>query len=139
MDVLTTEQRSAVMSRVRSKNTRPELKVRMLLHGLGFRFRVHRRDLPGHPDIVLPRFRTVVFVHGCFWHRHANCTKTTVPASNADFWASKFVANKRRDRRIQNDLRKRGWRVIVVWECETLAPARLSDRLDKALHAAVDE
>jgi DNA mismatch endonuclease (patch repair protein) len=139
MDTLTVEQRSAVMSRVRSKHTRPEIQVRRLLHRLGFRFRVHRRDLPGIPDIVLPRFRTVVFVHGCFWHRHANCGKTTVPASNADFWAGKFLVNKRRDRRVKNELRRKGWRVVVVWECETLALGRLSNRLNKVMRAAGDQ
>jgi DNA mismatch endonuclease (patch repair protein) len=138
MDTLTVEQRSAVMSRVRSKHTRPEIEVRRLLHRLGFRFRLHRRDLPGSPDIVLPRFRTVVFVHGCFWHRHANCRKTTVPASNADFWAGKFLANKRRDRWVKNQLRRKGWRVIVVWECESQDPIRLSNHLDKLVRAGGD-
>ncbi|MGH7915238.1 MAG: very short patch repair endonuclease [Candidatus Binataceae bacterium] len=133
MDMLNAEQRSAVMGRVRTKHTRPEIAVRGLLHRLGFRFRVHRRDLPGSPDIVLPRFRTVVFVHGCFWHRHAKCAKTTTPASNIAFWARKFLANQRRDRRVKSQLRRKGWRVVVVWECETLAPGRLSNRLQRIM------
>jgi DNA mismatch endonuclease (patch repair protein) len=139
MDTLTPEVRSEVMRRVRSKNTRPEMAVRRVLHGLGYRFRLHRPDLPGKPDIVLPRLRTVVFVHGCFWHRHPNCRRATVPASNAEFWSEKFSANERRDRRAKNDLRRNGWRVIVVWECEILTLGRLSNRLDKLLRSVEDQ
>lgn len=124
-----------IMGRVRSKNTRPEMEVRGLLHRVGYRFRLHRTNLPGKPDIVLPRLRTVVFVHGCFRHRHPNCPKATVPASNVKYWADKFRANNTRDQSNTKKLRRKAWRVIVVWECKTLEPARLSKRLKKLLQA----
>src|SRR5579859_3891243 len=117
------------MSKVRARNTRPEIAVRRILHGLGYRFRLHRVDLPGKPDIVLPRHKTVIFVHGCFWHRHANCKKTTTPELNQEFWLAKFDANKRRDRRVRAALRRAQWRVLVIWECETNDLQRLTSRL----------
>lgn len=117
------------MSRIRGHNTAPERLVRSLLHRLGLRFRLHRRDLPGRPDIVLPRFATVVFVHGCFWHRHANCKFAYTPKSRLDFWQSKFRENMERDARVQKLLRDGGWRVITVWECETAHEAKLRSRL----------
>jgi DNA mismatch endonuclease, patch repair protein len=117
-DTLSRAKRSALMSRVRSRNSAPEMQVRSALHGAGFRFRLHRRDLPGKPDIVLPKYRAVVLVHGCFWHQHRNCKKTTLPKQNASFWAKKLRSNVLRDRRVQRRLRDLGWRVIVVWECE---------------------
>jgi DNA mismatch endonuclease (patch repair protein) len=110
--------RSRNMAAIRGRDTSPEMKVRSLLHRLGYRFRLHRRDLPGSPDIVLPRHRTVVFVHGCFWHRHPGCRHTTTPKTRADFWARKFEQNMERDRRQQQQLREMGWSVMVVWECE---------------------
>lgn len=119
MDIYTPKQRSALMAKVRKANTRPEIVIRCLLHRLGFRFRLHRHDLPGTPDIVLPKLRTVIFVHGCFWHRHGRCNKATTPSNNAAFWQAKFKANKIRDRRKSALLRREGWKVIVVWECET--------------------
>jgi DNA mismatch endonuclease (patch repair protein) len=119
MDIFTPERRSALMAKVRRSNTRPEVVVRRLLHRLGFRFRLHRIDLPGTPDLVLPKLRTVIFVHGCFWHRHYRCKKATTPSNNADFWRAKFKANKIRDRRKSELLRREGWKVIVIWECET--------------------
>lgn len=118
MDTMTRAQRSALMSRIRGKDTRPELVVRSLLHRMGLRFRLHSPKLPGRPDIVLPSRKTVVFVHGCFWHRHARCRFATTPASNKEFWQAKFEANRARDRRNIAALRKLGWRVIVVWECQ---------------------
>ena len=113
--------RSWVMSRVGSRNTKPELIARSLLHNLGYRFTVngpHNKKLPGKPDIVLPKYRTVVFVHGCFWHRHPNCKIATTPKSNQDYWLPKFSKNVERDRRNQKTLQEEGWNVVVVWECE---------------------
>ena len=117
MDTITPEQRSEVMSRVGGKNTRPELTVRRLLHALGFRFRIHRKDLPGNPDIVLPKWRTAIFVHGCFWHGHT-CRRGAKPTSNTDFWSEKIRKTQARDRNAQKRLRADGWRVIVLWECD---------------------
>ena len=109
------------MSRIRSKNTKPELIVRSLLHRMGFRFRVNRKDLPGTPDIVLPKYKTVIFVHGCYWHRHPGCKGATTPSTRREFWEKKFRDNVDRDSRNQRDLRKAGWKVIVLWECEVFA------------------
>lgn len=112
-------ERSALMARVRQKGTGPELLVRRCLHRLGFRFRLHRKDLPGTPDITLPKHRKVIFVHGCFWHRHPGCTKTTTPKTRTVFWEEKFRTNVRRDRHNMSRLRELGWEPYVVWECET--------------------
>ena len=117
------------MAAIRCKNTSPELRVRSLLHGLGYRFRIHRRDLPGSPDIVLPRHRTVVFVHGCFWHRHPGCRYTTTPKTRKDFWSRKFEQNIQRDHRQQEQLREGGWSVMVLWECELRDLQSLKARL----------
>lgn len=111
--------RSALMSRVKAKGTKPELNVRRLAHGLGYRYRLHRRDLPGSPDLVFPGRRKALFVHGCFWHRHQGCRKTTMPKTRAKFWQRKFDDNVRRDERVIAALRDLGWDVLVVWECET--------------------
>ncbi len=121
--------RSRNMAAIRGRDTSPELKVRSLLHRLGYRFRLHRRDLPGSPDIVLPRHRTLVFVHGCFWHRHPGCSRTTTPKTRADFWARKFEQNEERDQRQQRQLREMGWSVMVVWECELRDLPSLTARL----------
>ncbi len=125
--------RSKLMSRVRRANTKPELMVRRLLHALGFRFRLHRRGLPGTPDIVLPRHRTAIFVHGCFWHRHEGCTKTTTPKTRQAFWQAKFDANVARDRRNLDLLETLGWRPVVIWECETKDAGSLGARLSTLL------
>ena len=117
-DSLTTERRSWNMSRIRGANTKPELTLRSLLHRAGYRFRLHDRTLPGKPDIVLKKHRTVVFVHGCFWHRHSGCKNCTMPSTRAEFWADKFAATVERDRRKESELRDLGWHVITVWECE---------------------
>lgn len=106
------------MSRIRSSNTSPELALRRALHALGIRFRLHRKDLPGKPDIVLPRHKTVVFVHGCFWHRHAGCKVASTPKTNTAFWEEKFQRNMVRDERNTALLKGLGWKVLVVWECE---------------------
>ena len=113
--------RSWVMSRVRGKNTKPELIARSLLHQLGYRFTVNgpkNKRLPGKPDIVLPKYKTVIFVHGCFWHRHRNCKHATTPKSNQEYWNSKFKRNVERDRANQKALKELGWQCIVIWECE---------------------
>lgn len=110
--------RSRVMSRIRGYDTTPEKTVRSYLHRAGLRFRLHVADLPGSPDIVLPGRKTVVFVHGCFWHRHSGCKKAYTPKSNVRFWTEKFKANIERDRRKSQELKRLGWRVLVVWECK---------------------
>jgi DNA mismatch endonuclease (patch repair protein) len=120
-DVFSKAKRSWVMSRIRCKNTNPELVVRSFLHGRGFRFRLHARDLPGKPDLVLPKYRTVIFVHGCFWHHHSRCRNATFPSTRSMFWRSKILSNKRRDAKAVRELRSLGWDVLTVWECETEA------------------
>ncbi|NKQ13270.1 very short patch repair endonuclease [Pseudomonas sp. SST3] len=121
--------RSEIMRSVKRAHTGPEIRVRQALYALGLRFRLHRRDLPGSPDIVLPRFRTAVFVHGCFWHRHLNCRYATTPKSRQDYWLPKFEANVERDARKEAQLQNLGWRVLVIWECETKTPEVLKARL----------
>ena len=132
-DTLEAPERSALMSRIRGRDTKPELVVRSLLHRMGYRFRLCRRDLPGSPDIVLPRHGAVVFVHGCFWHRHKGCKGATTPKSNVGFWQDKFAANVERDKRNQRDLRCLGWKVVVVWECELKKPVKLEAKLRRKL------
>ena len=118
MDTRSPEQRRRIMQAVGSENTGPELRVRRLLHAMGFRFRLHRKDLPGRPDIVLPRYRLAIFVHGCFWHGH-DCPKGRPPRSRPDYWLPKLEANANRDRTKMEQLESLGWRVAVVWQCET--------------------
>ncbi|MHC9011985.1 very short patch repair endonuclease [Stenotrophomonas rhizophila] len=132
MDRLTPERRSWLMSRIGRANTKPEVAVRSILHGLGYRFRLLRRDSPGTPDIVLPGRTAVVFVHGCFWHGHS-CKRTKLPKSRTDYWGPKIEANKRRDRRKRRQLIGLGWRVIVVWECELKYPDKLANKLSRVL------
>lgn len=129
MDRLSKERRSWNMSRIRSVDTKPEICVRKVLHALGLRFRLHRSDLPGKPDIVLPKHRAVVFVHGCFWHRHEGCRYAYTPKSRADFWNEKFEANVKRDRVVADQLISLGWRKLVVWECDTMDQEKLEDIL----------
>ncbi|HMN97086.1 MAG TPA: DNA mismatch endonuclease Vsr [Phycisphaerales bacterium] len=123
-DTLTPAQRSRVMASIRATDTEPERFVRSVLHGMGYRFRLHVRALPGTPDIVLPRHRTVVLVHGCFWHRHARCRNAGTPATRRRFWMAKFARNVERDRAVQRALRRAGWRIVVVWECQIRRAAR---------------
>lgn len=125
-DRLTADQRRLNMSRVRAKNTRPELAVRRLLHRAGFRFRLHRRDLPGCPDIVLTRYRAAVFVHGCFWHGHS-CSLFKIPATRTEFWCAKIEANRLRDAVAKAALRDAGWRNLWIWECALKGRARLPE------------
>lgn len=119
MDKLSPEKRSEVMGRVKGKNTTPELRVRSILHRMGFRFRLHRNDLPGNPDIVLPKYRLCIFVNGCFWHQHSGCRRATIPSSNVDFWRTKFRRTKERDHQNITALSSLGWHTLIVWECET--------------------
>lgn len=136
-DVFTPEKRSDVMSRIKGRNTKPELVVRSLLHRMGYRFRLHRADLPGKPDIVLPRYQTVIFVHGCFWHRHKGCRLAYTPKSRTEFWSVKFESNMTRDKQVKSKLEFLGWQVIIVWECELRGPSQLSSRIDSALRKQI--
>jgi DNA mismatch endonuclease (patch repair protein) len=131
-DVLTPEQRRLNMSRIRGRDTKPEMLVRRGLHARGFRFRLHRRDLPGCPDLVFPGYRAAVFVHGCFWHGH-NCAMFKLPATRADFWATKIEGNRQRDARVLQNLSAAGWRTFVLWECDLRGPAR------RPLEAVIDD
>ena len=125
-DVLSAEERSRLMSRIRGRDTGPEMIVRRGLHALGLRFRLQDRKLPGRPDLVLPKYRTAVFVHGCFWHAHG-CTLSKVPATRVEFWKRKLDANVARDRAAARALRDAGWRVLLVWECAFRGPGRLGE------------
>ena len=122
-DSLSKNRRSWNMSRIRGRDTKPELRVRSVLHRAGYRFRLHTRNLPGRPDIVLPKYRTVVFVHGCFWHRHEGCKFAYNPKSRKKFWEKKFRENTERDRRCARQLQRLGWRVIAIWECRAERPS----------------
>lgn len=132
-DIISKEKRSWNMSRIKGKNTKPELIVRSLLHKMGYRFRLHRKDLPGKPDIVLPKYKTVIFVHGCFWHRHKGCKYAYNPKSRVDFWGRKFKGNVERDHKHKLQLEKNGWKVIVIWECENRNQKKLMSSIQKKL------
>lgn len=132
MDVHSPEQRRFNMSRIRGKDTRPEMMVRGWLWANGYRYRLHRKDLPGRPDIVLPKYRVVIFVHGCFWHRHG-CKFTTTPEARFDFWQSKFQENIRRDKRNIDELIKHSWRVMIVWECALQKKTSVPDDMQKQI------
>ena len=129
VDVLTPQQRRFCMSRIRGKDTKPEMVVRSLVHRMGYRYRLHRRDLPGIPDMVFPRHKKIIFVHGCFWHMHRCRFGKVVPKTNAKFWQIKRKGNVDRDKRNIRKLRRMGWRVLVVWECHTRKPGRLAKKL----------
>lgn len=118
VDRVSEEQRSWNMSRIRGANTKPELQLRSLLHSAGYRFRLHDPKLPGRPDIILKKYRAVIFVHGCYWHRHSNCPNATTPGTRTKFWQAKFDDTVERDKRNAAELADRGWHVITVWECE---------------------
>lgn len=138
VDRLTPERRSWLMSRVGGKNTTPEMVVRRMAHSLGLRFRLHRKDLPGTPDIVFPKWKVAIFVHGCFWHRHPGCAKASTPKSRIDFWQCKFDSNVRRDEKNAELLRDLGWSVITVWECETKSSERVREKLAQIFGIRVD-
>jgi DNA mismatch endonuclease, patch repair protein len=132
-DKLSVKRRSWNMSRIRSRDTNPELIVRKALTELGYRFRLHRKDLPGKPDIVLPKYRTAIFVHGCFWHQHSGCIDCSNPKTNSKYWRPKLLANVQRDRKHRRRLRRLGWTPVVIWECEVLKCATLRNRLTRKL------
>jgi DNA mismatch endonuclease (patch repair protein) len=136
MDTISREQRSRNMSRIKSRNTRPEKAVRSALYQLGYRFRISPQSLPGRPDIVLTRHRIAVFVHGCFWHHHRGCPNAAVPDTRAAFWKAKFASNADRDRFVEGLLRAMGWCPVIVWECETEAPEILRKKLRQQLRLA---
>jgi DNA mismatch endonuclease, patch repair protein len=133
MDILTKEKRSWNMGRIRSINTTPEKAVRSILHRNDFRFRLHKQDLPGKPDIVLTKYKTVIEVRGCFWHRHKGCKFAYNPKSRIDFWQKKFIENISRDNKNEKELKKSGWKVIVIWECELKNLDKLEKKLLKSL------
>lgn len=135
MDSLSPAERSEIMARVRSKNSRPEMLVRKLVFGLGYRYRLHAKDLPGHPDIVFRTLRKVIFVHGCFWHRHSVCALARLPKSRLDFWRPKLEGNKKRDDRNKRALQRQGWKVLTIWECQLKNPERLELRIKGFLDA----
>lgn len=127
-DHVSQAERSRIMALIRGKDTKPELVVRRLTHAMGYRYRLHRRDLPGTPDLVFPRHRKVIFVHGCFWHQH-DCPRGTKPASNTDFWNAKLAANVERDERNRLALTTAGWSALTIWECETKCHSALAERV----------
>lgn len=133
MDSLSKAQRSALMGRVRSKDTQPELAVRRLVHGMGYRYRLHDAKLPGKPDLVFRNRAKVIFVHGCFWHRHKGCPSTRTPKSNRKFWQNKFKDNISRDTKARKQLRRLGWAALIIWECEIGEVTRLAKRLREFL------
>ena len=127
-DIVDQQTRSRMMSGIRGKNTKPELALRLAMHARGFRYRLHAKDIQGRPDLVFPKYHAAVFVHGCFWHRHAECRYTTVPSTRPEFWRSKFEANTARDIAVSTNLIEAGWRVATVWECGL----RKADQVDAA-------
>jgi DNA mismatch endonuclease, patch repair protein len=135
-DRFTTGQRSKMMAAVRSRDTIPERRARSIAHGLGFRFSLRRNDLPGRPDLVFPRLKAVIFVHGCFWHRHPGCSRSTSPATNRAFWEAKFRRNVSRDAETLAQLRASGWKTLVVWECELGKLNTLTRRISRFLRSS---
>ncbi len=127
-DVHTKAQRSYNMSRIKGKDTKPEMLVRKHLHAQGFRYKLHDKTLPGKPDLVLPKYKTVIFIHGCFWHGHAKCKYFTIPKTRTEWWTEKIAKNKANDEKAVKLLRKEGWKIITVWECK-LKPAQLNTTL----------
>ncbi len=132
-DNLTPEQRKKAMSSVRQQNTKPEIIVRSILHRLGFRFRKNVSSLKGKPDVVLPKYKTIIFVHGCFWHQHLGCKKSRRPATNSEFWNAKLDKNMKRDEQTETELKKQGWNVLTVWDCEIKDKDSLIQKLKTSL------
>lgn len=128
-DVFTPAERSAIMARIKGQNTKPEILVRKLVHSLGYRFRLHQNTIPGKPDLALPRHKKIIFVHGCFWHGHVGCVRATLPSTNIEFWKNKILGNKDRDARVRRKLRRGGWQVLVIWQCQTKSIESLTERL----------
>ncbi|WLQ13311.1 DNA mismatch endonuclease Vsr [Hahella aquimaris] len=132
VDSVTPSRRSEIMGRVRSKDTSPEMAVRKMVHSLGYRYRLHRKDLPGRPDLVFPGRGKIIFVHGCFWHRHPGCSLARVPKSRVDFWEAKLNANRERDLQTLKKLEEMGWSCLVIWECE-IRESGLRERIKEFL------
>lgn len=132
-DSLTPERRSENMRRIRSSDTKPELMVRRLVYSMGYRYRLHAKELPGKPDLVFRNRKAVIFVHGCFWHLHSGCREGRIPSSNAQYWEEKLLRNALRDQQYQKELIVQGWRVLIIWECETDDPKSLYQRLREFL------
>lgn len=130
-DIMTKEERSALMSKIKGKNTKPEMIVRKYLFARGFRYRLHDKYLPGSPDIVLPKYKTAVFIHGCFWHGHSGCRKARLPSSNIDYWEKKIHENLERDRKKIASMEEAGWHVLVVWQCDIDNKTRREKYLDE--------
>lgn len=135
MDNLSASERSGIMARVHSRDTRPEMFVRRLVFSLGYRYRLHAKDLPGRPDLVFRGRRKVIFVHGCFWHRHSKCALARLPKSRQEFWIPKLEGNRERDEKNIADLRRNGWRAMTIWECELTRADRLEKRIRRFLDA----
>jgi DNA mismatch endonuclease, patch repair protein len=132
-DIVSCSKRKEMMSSVKQRHTKPEIAVRKLLHRNGFRFRLHNKKLPGTPDIVLPKYKTVIFVHGCFWHQHENCRKARRPTSNVEFWNEKLDKNIERDNRKESELIKAGWKVLTIWDCEIKDEKRIIEKIKKLI------
>jgi DNA mismatch endonuclease (patch repair protein) len=134
-DIFSKQKRSQIMSRISGKNTKPEIIIRKLAHSLGYRFRLHKKDLPGKPDIVFPKYKKVIFVNGCFWHSHKNCKRSKLPTTNKKFWKDKIDGNKRKDRSNYIGLKKLGWAYLVIWQCEIKVgnADKLKIKIDKFL------
>lgn len=137
MDIVSPEERSRMMAGIKGKDTKPELVVRKLVHGMGFRYRLHRKDLPGSPDLVFPRLKKVIFVHGCFWHRHPGCRFAYTPKSNTRFWQDKLEGNVRRDALASAALDALGWEVLIVWECEVSDLSALTRKVNLFLETSM--
>jgi len=135
VDNLSPDERSRIMARVRAKDTRPEMHVRKLIFALGYRYRLHAKDLPGHPDIVFRKLGKVIFIHGCFWHRHSSCALARLPKSRLDFWIPKLEGNRKRDEKNRRALQREGWNVLTIWECQLKNSKRLGERIRRFLDA----
>jgi DNA mismatch endonuclease, patch repair protein len=135
VDSLSRAERSEIMARVRSKNSRPEMFVRRLVFALGYRYRLHAKELPGRPDMVFRKLRKVIFIHGCFWHRHSACVFARLPKSRLDFWLPKLEGNRKRDEKNKRELQHQGWKVLTIWECELGDSERLGARIRRFLDA----
>src|SRR5947209_4505760 len=136
-DCFDASKRSEIMSHIKGADTSVEVFVRRLLHGLGYRFRIHVADLPGKPDIVLRKHRRVIFVHGCFWHGHKGCTRSTIPKTNTEFWTRKIFGNMKRDKHNVSELRNLGWRVLVIWQCQTKKPGVVAGKIEKFFRGSI--
>jgi DNA mismatch endonuclease, patch repair protein len=132
-DVFTRKHRSVIMSRIKGANTKPEIVVRSIVHSLGYRFRLHNKQLPGKPDLVLPRHKKIIFVNGCFWHGHAGCPRAALPSSNVEFWNAKISGNRIRDLSVKRKLKRMGWKVLVIWQCRTRDLEKLRCELQQFL------